>query len=229
LNAGELVLRHARIDERMRSLTGEIERLEGALASNPRLDQARTRLEEARAAQHEAQRRLRESDHQVEDHRARMRARDRDLMSGRIRNPTELTQLSTEVQHMKERLSVEEDAELELMEELEGRDETVRQAELEAQRIQAASEASTPELRQQLEKARLELVEAENERAGVWAEIPADYRSVYEKIRVRPPVAEVNGTSCSACRVGITTGGMQQLRRGELVRCENCGRILVMG
>jgi predicted nucleic acid-binding Zn-ribbon protein len=158
-----------------------------------------------------------------------MRARDRELMSGRIRNPTELTLLSTEVQHMKERLSEEEDAELELMEELEGRDETVRRAELEAQRIQAESEASAPELRQQLEKARLDLLEAETERDAIWAEIPATHRSVYEKIRVRPPVAEVSGGSCAVCRVGITTGGMQQLRRGELVRCENCGRILVMG
>lgn len=229
MNAGELVLRHARIEERIRSLTGEVERLEAALASNARLDQARARLEEARTAQREAQHRLRESEHEVEDHRARMRARDKELMSGRIHNPTELTALSTEVQHMKERLSVEEDAELALMEEVEARDETVRKAELDAQRIQAESEASAPELRQQLEKARLDLVAAEGERAAVWAEIPAAYRAAYERIRVRPPVAELNGTSCSACRVGITTGGLQQLRRGELVRCENCGRILVMG
>ncbi|MEP7106042.1 MAG: C4-type zinc ribbon domain-containing protein [Chloroflexota bacterium] len=229
MNAGELMLSHARIDERSRSLAREIEKLESALASNPRLDQARARLEEARAAQHEAQHRLRESEHQVEDHRSRMRARDKELMSGRIHNPTELTALSTEVQHMKERLSVEEDAELELMEEVEGRDEEVHRAEQEAQRIQAESDVSAPELRQQLEKARLDLLAAEAERDAVWAQIPAAHRSVYEKIRVRPPVAVVNGTSCSGCRVGVTTGGLQQLRRGELVRCENCGRILVMG
>jgi predicted nucleic acid-binding Zn-ribbon protein len=229
LNTGELLLRHARVDERVQHLGSEIEHLEAALASNPRLEQARARLEEARAAQHEAAQRLRDSEREVEGHRARMRDRDRDLMSGRIHNPTELTKLSTEVQHMKERLSVEEDAELELMEEVEARDEAVRRAELEAQRVQTESDASAPELRGQLEKARLDLVEAEAERATLWADIPAPARALYERIRVRPPVAEVVGTACGACRVGITSGGLQQLRRGELVRCDNCGRILVLG
>jgi uncharacterized protein len=229
VNAGELMLRHARVDERAQHLNGEIEKLEAALAGNPRLEQARAWLEEARSTQREAALRLRESDREVEGHRTKMRERDRELMSGRIRNPTDLTNLSTEVQHMRERLAVEEDAELELMEEVETHEEGVRRAELEARRIQQESDAATPELRQQLEKTRLDLVEAETERAAIWAEIPAGHRSVYEKIRVRPPVAEVSGTSCGVCRVGITTGGLQQLRRGELVRCENCGRILVMG
>jgi len=229
VNAGELMLRHARVDERVQQLNGEIEKLEAALASNPRLDRARARLEEARSTQREAAVRLRESERQVEGHRTKMRERDRELMSGRIRNPTDLTNLSTEVQHMRERLAVEEDAELELMQEVETHEEAVRRAELEAQRIQQESDAATPELRQQLEKTRLDLVETQSERAAIWAEIPAGHRSVYEKIRVRPPVAEVVGGSCGVCRVGITTGGLQQLRRGELVRCENCGRILVMG
>ncbi|HEY8641849.1 MAG TPA: C4-type zinc ribbon domain-containing protein [Candidatus Dormibacteraeota bacterium] len=229
MNTGGLMLRHARVDERVQHLNAEIEKLEAALASNPRLDQARARLEEARSTERGAALRLRESEREVEGHRSKMRERDRELMSGRIRNPTDLTNLSTEVQHMRERLAVEEDAELELMQEVETHEEAVRRAELEAQRIQQESDAATPELRRSLEKTRLDLLEAETERAAIWAEIPATQRSVYEKIRVRPPVAEVAGTSCGVCRVGITTGGLQQLRRGELVRCDNCGRILVMG
>ena len=51
MNTGELLLRHARVDERVQHLGAEIERLEAALASNPRLEQARARLEEARSAQ----------------------------------------------------------------------------------------------------------------------------------------------------------------------------------
>jgi uncharacterized protein len=229
MNLPEIALHHQRLDQRAGQLRSQIERVRAELAT----DHVAERLEQEAAATATARRELdhglREREREAEDRRARVRGRQRELMSGRIRNPTELTALSTEVQHMKERLSVEEDAELELMEEVEGRDQTVRRAELEAQQIQAESEASAPELRQQLEKARLDLVAADTERVAVWSEIPPGYRSAYERIRVRPPVAEVNGTSCSACRVGVTTGGLQQLRRGELVRCENCGRILVMG
>jgi len=229
VNAGDLMRRHARVDERVLHLNSELEKLEAALASNPRLEQARARLEEARSTEREAAVRLRDSEREVEGHRAKMRERDRELMSGRIRNPSELTKLSAEVDHMRVRLRDEEEAELGLMEELEAHDEAVRRAELEARRIQEESEAAAPELRQQLEKARLDLGESESERAGLWAQIPPAHRALYEKVRVRPPVAEVSGASCGACRVAINTGGLQQLRRGELVRCDHCGRILVMG
>jgi predicted nucleic acid-binding Zn-ribbon protein len=33
---------------------------------------------------------------------------------------------------------------------------------------------------------------------------------------------------CQGCRVTVTSSGMQALRRGGLVYCENCGRILVI-
>src|SRR5438067_1518554 len=50
----------------------------------------------------------------------------------------------------------------------------------------------------------------------------------YSRIRVRPAVARVSGTQCSACRVTVTSSGMQILRKGDaLVNCEHCGRILV--
>ena len=32
---------------------------------------------------------------------------------------------------------------------------------------------------------------------------------------------------CRACRVAVTSSGMQALRRAALVQCDNCGRILV--
>jgi predicted nucleic acid-binding Zn-ribbon protein len=48
-------------------------------------------------------------------------------------------------------------------------------------------------------------------------------------VRVHPPVAEVDRNLCQACHVTVTSSGMQLLRKGdEIVRCENCGRILVM-
>ena len=81
MNAGELMLRHARVDERVQHLTGEIGKLEAALASNPRLEQARARLEEARASEREVALRLRASEREVEGHRTKMRDRDRELIA----------------------------------------------------------------------------------------------------------------------------------------------------
>ncbi|TMF49821.1 MAG: hypothetical protein E6I21_10420 [Chloroflexi bacterium] len=51
----------------------------------------------------------------------------------------------------------------------------------------------------------------------------------YLRVRVHPPVAEVDRNQCQACHVTVTSSGMQALRKGDqIVNCENCGRILVM-
>src|SRR5581483_6222856 len=165
----------------------------------------------------------------VEDHRARLRARDRELMSGRIHNPTELTKLSAEVEHMRARIASEEDAELELMEQLEEREAALREAEAELAALEAAREAATPALQRDLERARRDLAAAQTERDAAWAAVPAEYQNAARRIRVHPPVAEVTGVQCAECRVQITSNGLQLLRRGELVTCDNCGRVLVLG
>jgi predicted nucleic acid-binding Zn-ribbon protein len=45
---------------------------------------------------------------------------------------------------------------------------------------------------------------------------------------MNPRVAQVVNNQCTACRVTVTSSGMQMLRKGdEIVHCEHCGRILV--
>ena len=41
-------------------------------------------------------------------------------------------------------------------------------------------------------------------------------------------VARVINDSCSACRTRIRPALFQQLKRGELVRCEGCNRVLYL-
>jgi predicted nucleic acid-binding Zn-ribbon protein len=55
-------------------------------------------------------------------------------------------------------------------------------------------------------------------------------QSAYSRTRARPAVARVVGNQCTACRVTVTSSGMQTLRKGleEIVHCEHCSRILVL-
>jgi predicted nucleic acid-binding Zn-ribbon protein len=222
-------LHHSHLDDRTRSITAEIARLEARLASDPEADRVRHELAEAKALQQEVGRRLRDRDREREDHRIKMRARERELMSGRVRNPTELMQLSAEVDHMKARLADEEDAELELMEESERAEEEVRRLEQVLTGVEREREAETPELTAALERSRQQLAAAEREREEVWSQVPPAYQSEYRRLRVQPPVAEVVNGQCSGCHVAVTSKQMQLLRRGDsIVHCDNCGRILVV-
>ena len=225
----QLLLQHQRLADRERVLRDNIERIESALASDPEVVQLEEKVEAAQAAQTAVAARLHESDRAREDHRSRLRSREKELMSGRIRNPTELMQMSEEVKHMKARFVEEEDAELQLMEDVEIADDTMSAAtaELTAARARAAAEA--PGLRAELKAFRSELAEVESAKEQIWAEVPPAARTAYTRQRVHPAVAEVANNQCTACRVTVTSRGMQMLRQGEeIVHCENCGRILVL-
>ncbi len=225
----QLLLQHQRLADRERVLRETIERIESVLASDPEVVQLEEKVEAARDTQTAVAARLHESDRAREDHRSRLRSREKELMSGRIRNPTELMQMSEEVKHMKARFVEEEDAELRLMEDVEIADDTMSAAtaELEAARARAAAEA--PGLRAELEAFRSELEEVESAKEQIWDEVPAAARTAYTRQRVQPAVAVVLNNQCTACRVTVTSRGMQMLRQGdEIVHCENCGRILVL-
>jgi predicted nucleic acid-binding Zn-ribbon protein len=228
VNPALLLFQYQRLVERERALREDIARVESRLSSDPEVVQLEEALAEARAAQDAVAARLRESDHEREGHRTKLRSREKELMSGRIRNPTELMQMSEEVKHMKARFAAEEDEELRLMEDAEASDESVREATANLEEARRRSAGEEPALKEELDAWRSELVEVEAERDQVWEQIPANAQAAYKRIRIQPAVAEVSGSQCTACHVTVTSSGMQSLRKGDiLVNCENCGRILV--
>lgn len=230
MNVPELALHHQRLDQRAGHLRGQIERVRTALAGDPEVERLEREHAETDAAQRELALRLRDHDRQVEGRRARVRGRERELMSGRIRNPTELMKLSQEIEHLKATLSAEEDAELELMQQQEDLQVALSRLGQELSAARDRGAAAAPDLRARLERLEAELVEAERERDATWAALPADWQEVYRRLgrRLADPVAEVARGQCQACRVGVTSSGMQALRRAALLQCDNCGRILVV-
>ena len=224
----QLLLEHQRLVERERGLRDNIERASSRLESDPEVVEREATLAEARVVQEAAAARVRESDHEREAHGSRLRAREKELMSGRIRSPSELLQMSDEVKHMKERFAEEEEAEMRLMEEADAADEAVRDATSQLDQARKQSAAEEPEIRSELETWTSELAEVESERDAVWEQAPSAAQAAYSRMRIRPAVAQVINNQCSACHVTVTSSGMQKLRGGdELVHCENCGRILV--
>ena len=230
MKPAQLLFEHHRLVERERVLREAIARITSRLESDPEVVDLEAKLVEARSAQEVAAARLRESDHEREAHRTRLRSREKELMSGRIRSPSELMQMSDEVSHMKARFAEEEAAELQLMEDADSADEAVRETGANLEETRKRSAGEEPGLKQDLEASIAELAEVEAERDQVWEQVPPAARSAYSRMRMYPPVAQVVGNQCQSCRVTVTSSGLQLLRKGsdELVHCENCGRILVL-
>jgi hypothetical protein len=229
MKPAQLLLAYKQLVERERELRDEIERLESLLASDPNVAHAEEALAGARETQQAITLRLRESDRERETHRTKLRSREKELMSGKIRSPSELMQLSDEVQHLKVSFADEEDAQLRLMEEGELADQAVVEASERLQEARTRSAGDEPALRENLESLRAELATVKSDSETMWAQVSPAAQNAYLRVRVHPPVAEVDRNQCLVCHVTVTSSGMQALRKGDaIVHCENCGRILVM-
>jgi hypothetical protein len=133
------------------------------------------------------------------------------------------------VQHLKASFAEEEDAELRLMEEGELAEQAVVEASERVQDARTRSAGDEPALRRDLESWQAELATVKTDTEALWAQVPPAAQQAYLRVRAHPPVAEVDRNQCLACRVTVTSSGMQVLRKGDdIVNCENCSRILVM-
>jgi predicted nucleic acid-binding Zn-ribbon protein len=228
MKSAQLLLEYQRLVERERALREDVSQLESRIAADPEV----TALEETLAGKREAQQavalRLRESDLERETHRTKLKSREKELMSGRIRNPTDLMQMSDEVKHMKTSFAEEEEVQLRLMEEAEMADDEVRETIKQLEEAQRRAAAEQPALKQELESQQADLNAVEAERDQIWSQVPPAAQTAFSRVRVRPVVAPVERNQCQVCHVTVTSSGMQMLRKGdEIVHCENCGRILV--
>src|SRR5262249_7255920 len=203
----------ARHDERLAALSGDLVRLETEVG-----DLARE------------ERRLEDDVDQV----PQPGARDQDrLTAGRVGSPKELESLQHEVGSLARRQSDLEDQILELMErreEVQGRLDRVR-AEVES--INAGRDAAAA-TRDKI-WAEIEGGGALNSRAreAIAPDIPADVRSLYEKIREQSGgvgAALLRGRRCEGCHLELSPSEVARVRAAaaaDVVRCEECRRILV--
>jgi predicted nucleic acid-binding Zn-ribbon protein len=164
---------------------------------------------------------------------ARIGEIEKRLYGGTVSASRDLTAMSEEVSHLKNRRSSTEDRVLEVMEELEPLEAEV--ARLEGERAALASRAA--EVAQAVAEAQA-AVDAEAavvtaERASVAEGLPADLAATYEKLRSKlggVGAARLVGSSCGGCHLQLPATELDRVRRSSpdaLVFCDQCGRILV--
>lgn len=229
MRAGEALLRYQVLMQRARSLDEDLARARERLSGDGEVERLGADLEAARAAHQAAALKVRELDREVATHRDRMRSHEREMMSGRIRNPGDLTRMSAEVDHMRSQLAEEEDTELQAMVAVDEAQAAVARLQVDLEAARGVAGNRKAEIEAAIPGLEKELGEIRNQADAVWQEVPADYRSAYARLsRLPNPVAEVAGGQCGACRVALTAAELQQVRRAErLVSCQSCSRILV--
>ncbi|MGY2702963.1 MULTISPECIES: zinc ribbon domain-containing protein [unclassified Nocardioides] len=169
----------------------------------------------------------------VEAVRAR-RTRDRDRMDqGLVSNPKDLERMQHELESLERRISSLEDDELDLMEKLEEAQAELTKLEAmvaEADEQIAALSATRDEKLAGLDE---ELARVSAERGPAVDGLPADLLALYDRLREQKGgvgAAELRARQCTGCRLSIDAselGRIRGLAEDEVVRCEECQRILV--
>jgi predicted nucleic acid-binding Zn-ribbon protein len=162
------------------------------------------------------------------------RKRDRDRMDqGLVSNPKDLERMQHELESLERRISSLEDDEIEVMERLE--EAQAELAKLEGMVAEADEQIAT------LSAARDERLAAIDEQLGEVAGtrgpavegLPADLLALYDRLREQKAglgAAALRARECGGCRLTLDPAELGRIRAlpvDEVVRCEECQRILV--
>ena len=153
--------------------------------------------------------------------------------AGQVKDPKALQRMLGELESLRRRISDLEDVELEVMERLEDTQVSLDRhvaelgdVESERSTVQTAYEKTAADLQAQL-------AALQDERRTTASGMPEDLMALYEKLRAQKGgvgAAALRRRECGGCRLTLNAsdlGIIAKLPSDEVVRCEECNRILV--
>ena len=155
------------------------------------------------------------------------------ISNGTVADPKALSSMLEEVSHLKKRISDLEDAELDVMEQLEA-------AVANRETLRARIDQVDDDLAETVAERDRQLTVLDDESGGLRAEraqiapqIPADLLALYDKIGANHRgvgAAELRQRRCTGCQLEINAADLRAFSAApedEVLRCEECGRILI--
>ena len=173
-------------------------------------------------------------EHSIADVEAKITAAERQLYGGTVSASRELQALEADIASLKKHRGSLEDAELEVLMEREPVDARLRAADVERDAIDAEAtglRAAVAEASVAIDASIAEHTEA---RAGLETEIGPDLLGVYEQSRVKNRgigIARLEHGTCMGCRMKLSAVELDRIRHEAaeaIIRCEECGAILVV-
>jgi hypothetical protein len=172
-------------------------------------------------------------DREVEQVRSR-ETRDQGMLDSGSVSAKQTTELAHELESLARRRSVLEEDQLEVMERQEAAGTNLAH-ETEAH-VAAKTALEDAVERRDGVLGDIGTTEARRgeERTGLVAELPADLVELYDRIRAKGGVGagELTGNRCGACRLEMDRSELRDIQGAapdEVVRCDNCGAIVVRG
>lgn len=201
-------------------------------AADARLAELRDLVVRAETEVGDLDREQRRLDGDVEQVRQRSRRDQQRMQAGGI-PAKELESLQHEVESLARRQSDLEDAELEVMERREEAESRAAALRAEVGTVTAERDTAAHARDAAWVEIDAEAAEDTGARAALAGELPGELLALYEKVRAASGgvgAAELKHRRCEGCRLELAGSELRAARAAapdEVLRCENCRRILV--
>ena len=223
LDSRALQLRHRRAHLPQAAVVAELQ------ASKKTTDDA---VRDARITRDDLERVQKKADADVEAVKTRRRRDQERMDSGAISSAKDLERMQHELATLDRRISVLEDEELEVMEKLEEAQANVTRLEAELAEITEKLAVAVDSVDVETSKIDGELAGVAEERTPALEGIPDDLLALYSRLSEKMGVgaAELRARRCGGCNLQLDPAEISRIRglaADEVVRCEECSRILV--
>ncbi len=191
------------------------------------------RLRDARIVVDDLQAEVDKAEADVEQVRTR-RARDTERMeSGAISSPKDLSRMQVELASLERRIERLEEEELEVMERLETAQSEVEAATAALADINSRGRALMAVRDERAAGIDARIAEVEPTRLAEAVGVPSDLLALYDRLREQKGgvgAAELRARQCGGCMLTLDTAELATIKSrpvDEVIRCEECSRILV--
>lgn len=175
----------------------------------------------------------RRADADVEQVKARKVRDQRMIDAGQVKDPKALERMLGELQSLERRITDLEDVELDVMERLETAQLQLAKREAELASMTEEETALRAAFERTAATLQTELAEVKSERNTTAAGMPADLVALYERLRQNKGgvgAAALRRRECGGCRLTLNAAELGDIAKApseEVLRCEECDRILV--
>jgi len=210
-------------EKALREVTGQLGDSEAVIRTREQLAREQLHLEELAKQQ-------RSVEWEIDDLSGKLTAAEKDLYSGRIRNPKELSNLQQETAVLKTQRNRLEEKALEIMDQVETADKNVSRISSDLKALETEWHNQQKQLAVNLEEIKTTLSRLKGRRQLLATEVDPAAIEIYQQIKKQrgTAVAKVEQGICRGCRISLPVSEVQQTRSGNLVRCSSCGRILFL-
>jgi predicted nucleic acid-binding Zn-ribbon protein len=173
------------------------------------------------------------AENDLEPVRERLSRNQTRITNGAIADPKALSSMVEEVNHLKKRISDLEDAELEVLEQLDTAVASHEALRARAEHIDTDLADAIADRDRQLATLNADIEGLRQQRAQIGPLIPGDLLALYDKIGASHAgvgAAELRARRCTGCQLEVNAADLRAFSAAaedEVLRCEECGRILI--